>query len=157
MDGNESATFGALLRQHRLAAGISQAALAERAGLSLRGVSDLERGARRAPYPDTVRRLADALHVSDSDRAGLLVARWRAAQLPHAGSGPGSLPIPLTSLVGRDDAVNDVQRLLQGCHLLTLTGPGGIGKTRMALEVARRVDSGYADGIALARLDALSA
>jgi predicted ATPase/DNA-binding CsgD family transcriptional regulator/transcriptional regulator with XRE-family HTH domain len=157
VDGNESTTFRALLRQHRLAAGVSQAALAERAGLSLRGISDLERGARRSPYPDTVRRLADALHVSDSDRAGLLMAGRRAAQLPHVGRGPVGLPVPLTNLVGRDDAIADLQHLLRGCRLLTLTGPGGIGKTRMALEVARTVRSAYTDGIALAQLDALTA
>ena len=53
--------FGALLRRHRLAAGLSQEALAERAGLSVRGLSDLERGVRQAPHPDTVRRLVQAL------------------------------------------------------------------------------------------------
>jgi transcriptional regulator with XRE-family HTH domain len=50
--------FGALL--HRLAAGLSQAELAERAGLSARGISDLERGVRQAPYPATLRRLAES-------------------------------------------------------------------------------------------------
>ena len=56
----ERAAFGAALRRRRLAAGLSQEALAGRAGLSLRGVSDLERG-RRAPRPETVRLLAEAL------------------------------------------------------------------------------------------------
>src|ERR1700694_5607075 len=57
-------TFGALLHQHRLMAGLSQEELAERAGLSRRGISDLERGARLAPYPATVRRLIEALGLS---------------------------------------------------------------------------------------------
>ena len=53
--------FGAVLRRLRTAAALSQVALAERAGLSPRGISDLERGARRTPHPATVGMLADAL------------------------------------------------------------------------------------------------
>src|SRR5579859_1515483 len=68
-----SASFGVLLR-YRLAAGLSQEELAERAGLSRRGLSDLERGARRTPYPATVRRLAEALGLAEADRAALLMA-----------------------------------------------------------------------------------
>jgi transcriptional regulator with XRE-family HTH domain len=55
------AEFGDLLRRYRMVSGLTQAALAERAGLSERGLSDLERGVRRAPYVDTVVRLAAAL------------------------------------------------------------------------------------------------
>ena len=53
--------FGALLKRYRVAAGLSQEALAERALLSTRGISDLERGRHRLPYRDTVARLAEAL------------------------------------------------------------------------------------------------
>jgi transcriptional regulator with XRE-family HTH domain len=63
--------FGELLRHYRVAAGLSQEALAERAGLSVHGISDLERGARRFPYPDTVQRIAVALALSTEDRARL--------------------------------------------------------------------------------------
>src|SRR5437016_3219809 len=68
-------SFGALLRRYRMAAGITQEALAERAGLSLRGVSDLERGLRSAPYPDTVERLVEALELGATERAALQAAR----------------------------------------------------------------------------------
>ncbi len=68
------ATFGQLLRRHRLAAGLSQEALAERSGLSVRGLSDLERGARRAPRAETIGMLADALDLSPSERAALAAA-----------------------------------------------------------------------------------
>jgi transcriptional regulator with XRE-family HTH domain len=60
--------FADLLRHHRLAAELTQEALAEKAGLSLRGVSDLERGLRRAPQRDTLLRLLDALHLGKGDR-----------------------------------------------------------------------------------------
>jgi transcriptional regulator with XRE-family HTH domain len=66
--------FGSLLQRHRLAAGLSQQRLAERAGLSRRGISDLERGERRTPHGDTVRRLARALGLAAPDRTALLAA-----------------------------------------------------------------------------------
>src|SRR5262245_15557423 len=69
-----SPTFGALLQRHRLAAGMTQEALAERAGLSVRAVSDLERGQRQAPYPHTVRQLARALRLGAADRAQMMAA-----------------------------------------------------------------------------------
>src|SRR5262249_59827258 len=69
------AGFGELLRGYRAAAGLTQVELAERAGLSARGVADLEGGARVAPYPRTVRQLARALGLGESERAVLLAAR----------------------------------------------------------------------------------
>src|SRR5690242_7810137 len=68
-------TFGELLRRYRATVGLTQEELAERAGLSGRGIADLERGARAAPYPQTVRRLADALGLSQEERAALLATR----------------------------------------------------------------------------------
>src|SRR5690242_15206834 len=67
-------TFGYLLRSYRVAAGRSQDELAERAALSRRGISDLERGKRQLPHPATVRRLINALDLVDSDRTTLMTA-----------------------------------------------------------------------------------
>jgi transcriptional regulator with XRE-family HTH domain len=66
--------FGELLRRLRAAAGLSQAALAERAGLSERGISDLERGVRRMPFPETLQLLARALEVPVSEFSAVLGA-----------------------------------------------------------------------------------
>jgi transcriptional regulator with XRE-family HTH domain len=74
--------FAVLLRQHRLAASLSQEELAQRAGLSRRGICDLERGARRAPHPTTLRLLMNALNLKQSDQERLLVA----ATAPCCGS-----------------------------------------------------------------------
>jgi pimeloyl-ACP methyl ester carboxylesterase/DNA-binding XRE family transcriptional regulator len=71
--------FSVLLRQSRVAAGLSQEGLAERAGLSVRGISDLERGVRRAPHPATLRRLVEALDLGPTERAALLAAAQPAA------------------------------------------------------------------------------
>ena len=70
--GRTTTTFADVLRQLRTAASLSQEELAERAGVSLRGVSDLERGLRRAPHLSTVRMLADALELGPEDRQALL-------------------------------------------------------------------------------------
>jgi len=63
--------FGSLLKRYRTAAGLTQEELAERARLSTRAVSDLERGVRRSPYRDTVQQLADALGLDAPERSGL--------------------------------------------------------------------------------------
>jgi class 3 adenylate cyclase/tetratricopeptide (TPR) repeat protein/DNA-binding XRE family transcriptional regulator len=63
--------FGGLLRRHRLAAGLTQQALADRAGLSVRGIADLERGVRRYPHFHTVRCLAEALELTPGERVAL--------------------------------------------------------------------------------------
>src|SRR5438046_709199 len=80
----EPNSFGALLHGRRLAAGLSQAELAERAGLSARATSDLERGARRFPYPTTVRRLARALGLGRTERSALIRARASASVSAYA-------------------------------------------------------------------------
>ena len=110
----DALTFGSVLRQLRTAAALSQEALAERAGLSPRGISDLERGARRTPYLATVDLLADALALSPDDRQALLAAA-RPARLAdsHQGTLPATpLPRPLTSLIGREPELVQLTALL---------------------------------------------
>jgi transcriptional regulator with XRE-family HTH domain len=65
-----STPFGELLRRARQAAGLTQAELAERAGLSVRGINDLERGARQTPRRDTVALLAQALDLTGATAMG---------------------------------------------------------------------------------------
>jgi predicted ATPase/DNA-binding winged helix-turn-helix (wHTH) protein len=66
-----------------------------------------------------------------------------------------TLPRPLTRLIGRDEAVRDVRALLVTQRLVTIVGPGGIGKTSLALRVAADVAPDYADGVAFADLSAV--
>ena len=77
MDLEHMTTFGAQLRRLRLAAGLSQEALAELAGLTANGIGALERGDRRHPYPHTIRALADALGLEGDVRGALLSAARR--------------------------------------------------------------------------------
>ena len=139
------------MRQYRLAAGLTQESLAERAGLSIHGIQKLERGVAH-PYRDTAERLEQALQLEGDDRARLRAAvrpvrRHESTPRPSAdGTRRHNLPIPTTTFVARGDEIERVIERLHGARLLTITGAGGCGKTRLAVEVARRLVSEFADG-----------
>jgi predicted ATPase/DNA-binding XRE family transcriptional regulator len=166
--------FGRLLRDQRLAAGLTQEALADRAGVSAKAVSELERDPARTPRLETVALLASALVLSAEERSALLAAarpeagRGRPADggRDHGGpdpqgSGPAAplppLPRPLTPLFGRVGVAAAVATLVRrgDTQLLALTGPGGVGKTRLAIEVAGRVAGDFADGAVFVDLSPL--
>ena len=136
-------SFGAQLKALREAAGYTQEELATIAGLSAHGVSALERGERRRPHVETVRALSAALDLSGPTRDALLASARAPAhatavdELSHV-----SLPLPLTALLGRDTEVRALRDLLAdpAARLITLIGPGGVGKTRLALELARAIE-----------------
>src|SRR5262245_24976934 len=104
MVSSTSSTFATLLRRHRLASGLTQEALAERAGLSARGVQDLERGVRVAPRAETVRLLADALALDAETRTELIAAAHPELSAPVASFATPlhlpALPTPPTGLIG---------------------------------------------------------
>ena len=160
MERRDPPRVGELLRHHRTAAALSQEALAERAGLSSRAISDLERGIHRAPRLETVRLLADALTLGETERAELLAAAHPQvlASVEHeAAQPPAWLPVPLTRLVGRETDMAAVRQILaqEDVRLVTLTGPGGTGKTRLALAVAGSVLGQYPDGVCFVDLSTL--
>src|SRR5579859_6241926 len=160
-------TFGDVLRRFRLEAGLTQDELARRANLSLRAISDLERGARNRPWWDTVQRLATALRLDSVERNQFAAA----ARPPVAPSSVGvradqalrefplvrhNLVTPLTSFVGRERETVELKELLASTRHLTLTGIGGIGKTRLATRVARDVLDSFSDGVWLIDLAPLA-
>jgi predicted ATPase/DNA-binding XRE family transcriptional regulator len=152
METLSTAPFGHILRGHRVAAGFSQEHLAAQANLSVESIGALERGVRRAPYRETIAALARALALSDSERRNLADAaargraRTRVAVAPSPG-GDARLPAQFTSLVGREDDVEAISTLLATNRLVTITGCGGVGKTRAAVEVAVRAHGGQWDAI----------
>ena len=148
----EKTSFRTLLKHYRQAAGLSQEALAARAGLSARAISDLERGINRTPRYDTLELLSSALSLSSQQQA-LLQAAARpevaAAALAPPGLPSPGLPLPPTRLVGREQERSRALTLLRRSetHLLTLTGPSGVGKTRLALQLAWDLAPDFADGV----------
>jgi predicted ATPase len=145
--------------------------LAERAGLSVRGVRALERGERFLPRPHTLRLLADGLGLSSDDRASFIAAarpeiaeHYPQEAPPHGLSATivrhdpaPRLPIPLTPLIGREDETTRIRAMLSRTEvrLVSLTGPGGVGKTRLALQVAAAIGDDFTDGIAFVDLSPL--
>ncbi len=154
--------FGPLLRRYRLAAGLTQEELAARAGLSVRGISDLERERKLTPRRETVRLLADALALPPRKRALLeSAARPLTAEsapfVPQSLTPPHNLPTQLTTLIGRERETLALAAALRrdDVRLLTLTGPGGVGKTRLAMQVAEDTLADFEDGVYLVSLAAL--
>jgi predicted ATPase/DNA-binding CsgD family transcriptional regulator/transcriptional regulator with XRE-family HTH domain len=153
--------FGELLRVARRAAGFTQEALAERAGVSTRTIIDLERGANRAPQRSTLELLAEALALPASERAQWEQLRQRfslrSAAVPAPRATGSSIPRQHTALVGRQHDVTAITALLisSAVSLLTLTGPGGVGKTRLALAAAQAVADAFPDGCWFVDLTAL--
>jgi transcriptional regulator with XRE-family HTH domain/tetratricopeptide (TPR) repeat protein len=162
VDTDTAPGFGEVLRGLRVAAGLNQEELAERAGLSAHGISDLERGARTRPYPATIRRLAAALGLSAEELAALKAASrvasapatslaQRAENRPAEGpievSAPDQPAVNETPMVGRDAELQRILSILEGAvtarrgRLVLLRGEPGVGKTRMAREVLARAGS----------------
>jgi predicted ATPase/transcriptional regulator with XRE-family HTH domain len=161
--GNRT-SLSLLLKRYRVAAGLSQEALAQRAGLSARAISDLERGLHRVPHIATLDLLATALALSSSQRTMLLAAaRPDLAVLPYEPNGvespelPWRLPTPLTTLIGREHEYRQGFALLSkgAARLVTLTGSGGVGKTRLALQIGHDVSELFRDGAAFVDLAAI--
>ena len=147
--------FGTLLRRHRLAAELSQEALAERARISANGLGALERGYRRNPQRETVALLARALALDDAQRRDFEAAASRRT-IRHGAGEPAdplrnlpapNLPLSLTTFVGRHAELGEIATLVRAHRLITLTGAGGIGKTQTALRAAASLRDGFSDGV----------
>ena len=160
MSEHAELTFAGLLRRLRTGAGLTQEELAGAATISPRSVSDLERGVSRTARKDTAVLLARAMKLT-GEVAELFVAaatgRVRAgevlAAIDRVGAASGhNLPAALTSFIGRKQELAEVMRLLGVARLVTLTGTGGVGKTRLAAEAAGGAVTRFADGVWLADL-----
>jgi tetratricopeptide (TPR) repeat protein len=162
--------FGALLRSCRLSARLSQQDLAGSSGMSVREISDLERGRTRRPYPDSVHRLAEALGLHGETRAQFIAAAGRrlaggaAADARTAPEGwqvrdgggrvvPRQLPGPVRQFAGREAELAALTGLLEGANstpvaavISAIGGTAGVGKTALAVHWAHQVTERFPDG-----------
>jgi predicted ATPase/DNA-binding XRE family transcriptional regulator len=152
-------SLAGLIRQLRGSVGLTQEELADRAGISVRTISDIERGLRRSLYRDTAQRLAEALEVEEEDRPHFVALARGRIKRPRPGS-PfrlsqdasslfATIPRAPTRLIDREPEQDLLIKAFadRSIRLLTLTGPGGIGKTRVAAEAALRAQGMFRDGV----------
>jgi predicted ATPase/transcriptional regulator with XRE-family HTH domain len=158
------ATFGEWLRQSRNELRLTREEFAGRIGCSVSALRKIEDGERR-PSALIAELMANCLNYPIADRSTfvrvargeLTVNRLSSSSKLLTGLSVSSasalsrvnLPVLPTPLIGRQHEVEEVGRLLNDpqCHLLTLVGPGGIGKTRLAIETASQMQDAFADGV----------
>jgi predicted ATPase/transcriptional regulator with XRE-family HTH domain len=160
----EHVDFGTYLRRLRVDQKLSQSELAERANMSVEAISALERGVRKRPQAGTVDLLAAALALDGaqsralrdvSRQASRTLVRETVAATPSVV--PNNLPLSLTSFVGRETDLVQIDEAVEKHRLVTLVGSGGIGKTRVSLHVAAARLDRATDGVWFVELAPLTA
>jgi transcriptional regulator with XRE-family HTH domain len=151
------ATFAGLLRAHRERALLTQEGLAERSGLSVRTIRDLELGRVRRPRSGSIRLLAGALGLESPELEAFVGAAGddRSAPAQPQDEPPGQLPMDVADFTGRDAQLEALDALLSGVGgdgpatavvLSAIAGAGGVGKTALAVRWAHRVRERFPDG-----------
>lgn len=169
MQMNDARTFGRWVKQRRAAIDLTQEALAEQVGCATQTIRKIESGERR-PSRDMAERLAQVLEIDEVEQAAFLKAARAAVEpqtvaierppvvkAPTPSAPRPALPSYSTQLFGREHELAEVLHLLADgqCQLISLVGPGGIGKTRLAIEAAGRCRQ-FEDGVIFVPLAAVT-
>ncbi|MGW6933716.1 helix-turn-helix domain-containing protein [Lentzea sp. NPDC054927] len=149
MDFGGGLTFGARLLHHRKHVGLSQEELSERSGVSVRAISDMERGRARSPQRRTTEALADALGLDDRGREELRRLARTGRVAPR--NPVWSLPLYVADLVGRDAELDTIATTHD--RLVVVHGAAGTGKTSLAVKAAHLLEGRFPDGQLLIELD----
>jgi transcriptional regulator with XRE-family HTH domain len=142
--------FPDVLRRYRVTARLTQEQLAEKAGLNVRSVSQLERGRVRYPRPETVYRLGRALDLTATELDDFLrlarVDYWADRNPDTARSAPAQLPSDVLDFTGRVAELAQLDELLADTQLVAVSGTAGVGKTALVLRWAHRAAARFPDG-----------
>ena len=160
-------SFGEWLKRRRKGLGLTQQQLAAQISCSTIALKKIEAEERR-PSHQMVECIAEVLTIPQHERTSFLrFARgdWKSAPTSQSEESPWrvlgttprlNLPTPLTSFIGREKELKEISGLLSSCRLLTLTGPGGVGKTRLAIQTAHDSTRKFKDGVFWVSLVGLS-
>jgi tetratricopeptide (TPR) repeat protein/transcriptional regulator with XRE-family HTH domain len=145
--------FGEMVRAHRRRLGLTQEELAERTGLSVRGIGNLEAGRIAEPRPTTVRLLADAFGLAGAERDSFCLAAAGEVSGGPSARVPAQLPPDVSAFAGRDeqltwlDALVSVEAAQPAAVVISaIAGTAGVGKTALAIHWAHRVANRFPDG-----------
>lgn len=160
-------SFGDWLKHRRLGLGLTQDQLALQINCSTSALRKFESEERR-PSAETIKQLADIFNIPPEERKSFLrfahgdwqayagddtdKAPWRLSNIDQQ----SNLPSLLTSFIGREKEQREVISLLKKNRMVTLAGAGGIGKTRLAIQVGRQLLHAYPNGVWFVPLDSLS-
>jgi tetratricopeptide (TPR) repeat protein/transcriptional regulator with XRE-family HTH domain len=156
-------SFGVQLRELRMSAGLTQRELAERSGMSIRAIANLEHERTRAPYKDSARRLCDALGLDGpakerfvaaarrpSTLDGLTTEKTPATAVTEDAGGypvvPHQLPAAVVPFVGRRDQLAALTKSLASSGTAAIGGTAGVGKTALATQWAYQSAASFPDG-----------
>jgi len=160
-------SFGYWLKRKRKARDLTQAELANQVFCSLATIRKIEAQERR-PSRMIAERLADVFDIPQKDREAFLqfargIRGFVLGESIDNSSWPNlppthrnSIPVPPTSFIGREKELTEILRLLDGNRLVTVTGPGGVGKTRLAIESSKKLFDKIKDGVYWVELGAIN-
>ncbi|MFJ4103723.1 ATP-binding protein [Amycolatopsis japonica] len=166
--GRAATSFRALLKGYRVRADLTQEELAEGSGVSVRAISDMERGIAKSPQRRTIEALAAPLSLTDEELTGLQKAARR-GRAPSPGIPKthqiGVLPADVDDLTGRESDLDALRALSadlcdgrrRAGRVAILSGPPGTGKTTLAVRVAHNLAEEFPDGRLFLKLRGMSA